>query len=198
MVSPSGCRATARLDVGDARDGCRASAGRAPGRGRTILFQRCPAPARSSRRTRWGAPAGVQYTVLCRQLSSFDEHNTVWGSPGNGVSEKCVTATKQAAETPGGGRDPPRTTNVARRRRAASWSGGAMSAERDRRPMYRRTSPEAATDSEPLSPLPAHRSHGRLIAHSDNSTPSRTSPTPRESSTSQAPYSSMDSYVPRF
>ena len=73
-----------------------------------------------------------------------------------------------------------------------------MSAERDRRPMYRRTSPETATDSEPPPPLPAHRSHGHLIAHTDNSTPPRTSLTPRESSTSQASYSPMVSNVPRF
>jgi hypothetical protein len=50
-----------------------------------VLFQRCPAPARAKRKTSWGLPAGVQYTVLCRQRSSFVRPNTVSGSPGNGV-----------------------------------------------------------------------------------------------------------------
>jgi hypothetical protein len=82
---------------------------------------------------------GVPYTVLCRRRSSFDGHNTVWGSPGNGLPENCVTATKQAVETPGGGRNRPRITTASRHRRAASRSGGAMSAERDGRPVHRRT-----------------------------------------------------------
>jgi hypothetical protein len=97
--------------------------------------------ARESRATlspRRRATAGVQYTVLCRQLSSFDEHNTVWGSPGNGATEKRLSAGKQAAETPGGGRDHPSRTNASRHRRAASRSPGATSAERDGRPVNRR------------------------------------------------------------
>jgi hypothetical protein len=59
-------RASARPDVGDTRDGCRASAGRAPSRGRSILFQRCPAPAPAIRKTDWGATAGVQSLRTCR------------------------------------------------------------------------------------------------------------------------------------
>jgi hypothetical protein len=98
--------------------------------------------------TRRRAPAGVQYTVLCRQRSSFDEHNTVWGSPGNGLSENCATATKQAVESPGGGRNRPRMTIASRHRRAASRSGGAMSAERDGRPVGRRTGPGALLRNE--------------------------------------------------
>jgi hypothetical protein len=93
------------------------------------------APLSTKRR----APAGVQYTVLCRLRSSFDGHNTVWGSPGSGLPEKSVTATKQAVETPEGGRIRPSATNTTRHRRAASRSGGATSAERDGRPVGRRT-----------------------------------------------------------
>jgi hypothetical protein len=89
--------------------------------------------------TRHRATAGVQYTVLCRQLSSFDEHNTVWGSPGSGVSEKCFTGSEQAVETTGGGWNRTSTTNTPRHRRAASRSEGATSAARDGRPMLRRT-----------------------------------------------------------
>jgi hypothetical protein len=92
------------------------------------------APLSTKRR----APAGVQYTVLCRLRSSFDGHNTVWGSPGNGLPEKCATATKQAVETPERGRDHPSRTNASRHRRAASRSKGATSAERDGRPVERR------------------------------------------------------------
>jgi hypothetical protein len=128
-----------RLTSGTQGTGCRASAGRSPGEGEPVLFQRCPAPPRATRRTNWGAPAGVQYTVLCRLRSSFDGHNTVWGSPGSGLPEKSVTATKQAVETPEGGRIRPSATNTTRHRRAASRSGGATSAERDGRPVGRRT-----------------------------------------------------------
>jgi hypothetical protein len=92
---------------------------------------------RPHRSTRRRAPAGVQFTVLCRLRSSFDGHNTVWGSPGNGFPEKCVTATKQAVETPGGGRTSGRTMNAPCHRRAASRNGGATSAERDGRPVDR-------------------------------------------------------------
>jgi hypothetical protein len=56
---PSDARAT--------RDGCRASAGRLPGERRPNLLQRCPAPARATRRTNWGAPAGVQSLRMCRR-----------------------------------------------------------------------------------------------------------------------------------
>jgi hypothetical protein len=35
-------------------------------RGRSILLQRCPAPARAIRRTDWGATAGVQSLRMCR------------------------------------------------------------------------------------------------------------------------------------
>jgi hypothetical protein len=44
-------RAPVTAGAGETRDGCRASAGRSPGGGRSILFQRCPAPARAMRRT---------------------------------------------------------------------------------------------------------------------------------------------------
>jgi hypothetical protein len=56
---PSDARAT--------RDGCRASAGRLPGKRRSNLLQRCPAPARATRRTNWGVPAGVQSLRMCRR-----------------------------------------------------------------------------------------------------------------------------------
>jgi hypothetical protein len=92
----------------------------------------------AQRSTRCGAPAGVRYTALCRQRSRSDGHNAVWGSLGNGVTEKRVTATKKAVETPGGGRGRARTTEASRHRRAASRSGGATSAERDDRSMSRR------------------------------------------------------------
>jgi hypothetical protein len=104
-----------------------------------LLVLRWGRESRAPLSTRRRAPAGVQYTVLCRCRSSVDGHNTVWGSPGNGLSEKCATATKQAVETPGGGRDHPRRTNASRHRRAASRSGGATSAERDGRPVGWRT-----------------------------------------------------------
>jgi hypothetical protein len=44
---------TVTSDAGATRDGCRAAAGRPPGEGRPKLFQRCPAPARATGRTRW-------------------------------------------------------------------------------------------------------------------------------------------------
>jgi plasmid stabilization system protein ParE len=72
------------------------------------------------------------------------------GSLGNGVTEKCVTATEQAVETPEGGRDRPRTTTASRHRRAASRSGGAMSAERDGRPVLG----NAVSAPHNLGPLP--------------------------------------------
>jgi hypothetical protein len=55
-----------------------------------IRHFRCPLGPKNHvplRSTRIRAPAGVQYTVLCRFRSSFDGHNTVWGSPGNGLPE---------------------------------------------------------------------------------------------------------------
>jgi hypothetical protein len=58
--------------------------------------------------------------------------------PARRLPEKRATATKQAVETPGGGRNRPRTMNAPRHRRAASRSGGATSAERDGRPVHRR------------------------------------------------------------
>jgi hypothetical protein len=64
---------------------------------------------------------------------------------GRRVTEKCVTATEKAVETPGGGRSRPRMTNAPRHRRAASRSGGATSAERDGRPVSRRTVLRGAT-----------------------------------------------------
>jgi hypothetical protein len=72
--------------------------------------------------------------------------------PGNGLPDKRATATEQAVETPGGGRDRLSSSNAPRHRRAASRSGGATSAERDGRPVFRRTSPETATDFEPSDP----------------------------------------------
>jgi hypothetical protein len=51
------------------------------------------------------------------------------GTLGERASEKRVTATKKAVETPGGGRRHSRMTNATRHRRAASRSGGATSAE---------------------------------------------------------------------
>jgi hypothetical protein len=161
----------------------------APLTGAPLLELRRARESRAPLSPRRRVPAGVQYTVLCRQLSSFDEHNTVWGSPGNGLPEKCVTATEQAVETPGGGRDRPRTTNVARHRRAASRSGGATNAEHDGRPVRRRTrhrgaaaergSPPRAFRRTSFSisaptPVPAQRSHGHFDAQSDDSTPPRT------------------------
>jgi hypothetical protein len=103
-------RAPTTSDAGGRRDGCRASVGRSPGELTSILFQRCPAPERAARRTSWRCPP-----------------------------EASATTTKQAVESPGGGRDRPRTTNVTRHRRAASRNGGATSAERDGRPVERRT-----------------------------------------------------------
>jgi hypothetical protein len=58
-------------------------------------------------------------------------------SAGGAPREKRATATKQAVETPGGGRDHPSRTSASRHRRAASRSGGATSAERDGRPVKR-------------------------------------------------------------
>jgi hypothetical protein len=69
------------------------------------------------------------------------------GTLGNSVPKKCVTATKKAVETPSGGRDRPSTVNAPRHRWAASRSGGATSAERDGRPVLRRTIPTASADS---------------------------------------------------
>jgi hypothetical protein len=93
--------------------------------------------SRAALSTRLRAPAGVPSTVLRRQRPSFNGHNAVGGSPGNGIPEKRVTATKKAVETPGGGRDRTRATKASRHRRAASRSGGATSAEWDGRPVQR-------------------------------------------------------------
>jgi hypothetical protein len=109
--------------------------------------------------TRHRSPAGVPYTVLCRRRSSFDGHNAVWGSPGNGLPETRATATKQAVETPGGGRDRMSAKNAPSHRRAASRSGGASSAERDGRPVGRETIPDAAAGSESL------RTHDSCARH---------------------------------
>jgi hypothetical protein len=81
------------------------------------------------------------------------------GTLGNRESEKRVTATKKAVETPGGGRYRPRTTNASRHRRAASRSGGATSAERDGRPVELRTIPDAAAGSESI------RTHDSCARH---------------------------------
>jgi hypothetical protein len=64
-----------------------------------LLVLRKARESRAPVSTRRRATAGVQYTVLCRQRPSFHGHNTVWGSPGNGVAETCATATKKAVET---------------------------------------------------------------------------------------------------
>jgi hypothetical protein len=119
-------RATAGVaatpDARRTRNGCRAYAGRHPGEGRPKLFQRCPAPARAQRRTMKNA------------------------------TEKRASATGQAVETPEGGRHLMRTTNVSRHRRAASRSGGAMSAECDGRPVYRRNGPKGAAPHQGKGP----------------------------------------------
>jgi hypothetical protein len=65
------------------------------------------------------------------------------GTLGERASEKRVTATKKAVETPGGGRRHSRMTNATRHRRAASRSGGATSAELDGRPAKPRTQSSA-------------------------------------------------------
>jgi hypothetical protein len=120
------------------------------------------------RSTRIREPAGVPYTALCRRRSSFDGHNAVWGSLGNRVSEKRATATKQAVETPGGGRSRPRMTFASRHRRAASRSGGATSAERDGRPVSLRNGPTASHPRHQdchrqNAPLPTKRPrHGQM------------------------------------
>jgi hypothetical protein len=44
--------ATATSEARGTTDGCRGTAGRPPGEGRPVLFQRCPAPARATRRIR--------------------------------------------------------------------------------------------------------------------------------------------------
>jgi hypothetical protein len=54
---------------------------------------------------------------LCHRRSSLDAHNAVWGSPGNGVTEKRVTATKKAVETTGGDRPTPPQGGEPERRR---------------------------------------------------------------------------------
>jgi hypothetical protein len=132
------------------------------------------------------AREGVQwYTALCRQHSSFDGRNAVWGSPGNGLPEKCVTATEQAVETPGGGRwrssswcstpplgvEPERRRDQRRTRRQAggsenrvpaSASGTASSAGAPVRPPvpgHGRTATATATASRP-----------RPLAHGPNAT----------------------------
>jgi hypothetical protein len=71
-------------------------------------------------------------------------HILTGGTPGNGVAEKRATATEQAVEAPGGGRNRPRTMNAPCHRRAASRSGGATSAERDGRPVHRRNGHSSA------------------------------------------------------
>jgi hypothetical protein len=100
--------------------------------------------------TRGRATAGVPYTALCRQRSSSHGHNAVWGSPGNGLPEKRATATKKAVEPPGGGRCHSRRTGRSSHRRAASRSGGAMSAERDGRPVGRGNSLWVVAGSESI------------------------------------------------
>jgi hypothetical protein len=127
-------------DARRTRNGCRAYAGRHPGEGRPKLFQRCPAPARAQRRTMKDA------------------------------TEKRASATGQAVETPEGGRHLMRTTNVSRHRRAASRSGGAMSAECDGRPVYRRNGPKGAAaerGSPPAAGAAAAFSVSRSVSGSD-------------------------------
>jgi succinate dehydrogenase / fumarate reductase iron-sulfur subunit len=96
----------------------------------------CAAEARESRaplRTRRRAPAGVPYTALCRQRSSSEGHKAVWGSPGNGLPEKRVTATKrpsrrlEVAGTTRAGRTPQATAGRragAEARRAPNATAG--------------------------------------------------------------------------
>jgi hypothetical protein len=346
FTRPLGTRnpATARPDVGDTRDGCRASAGRSSGRGRSILFQRCPAPARAARRTsrrrlpenrapatqagrrdarRWptalehedrhtppqggepkrrrdkrrtrrqagvsekraqgrccharfsgtrvaepviaeeettdrrpkrdrrndwlrvpwapGVPrppvcpfscsAGPKSHELSRALDIAPRRGLTSGTRGTGAGHPPVALRaeagrfsfsgarlpharheepaggayrriglqprKQAVETPEGGRRRSNTRIVTRHRRAASRSGGA--AERDGRPVLRRNG--SRVDSGPTShenPLTAHRPHGHLIACSDNSTPSRTSPSHRPFNTQQVQNWQMDSNILKF
>jgi hypothetical protein len=79
--------------------------------------------------------------------------------PGNGLPDKRATATEQAVETPGGGRDRLSSSNAPRHRRVASRSGGATSAERDGRPVYRRNRPRGAA-AERGSPKRAWRMPG--------------------------------------
>jgi hypothetical protein len=69
---------------------------------------------------------------------------------GRRVTEKGATATEKAVETTGGGRSRPRMTDATRHRRAASRSPGATSAERDGRPVSRRTIPDTAAGPESI------------------------------------------------
>jgi hypothetical protein len=73
------------------------------------------------------------------------------GTLGNGVAEKRVTATEQAVETPRGGTTRTSMMNVPCHLRAVSRSGGATSAERDGRPVERRTFPDVAAGSRSIS-----------------------------------------------
>jgi hypothetical protein len=147
-------RATAGLsatpDARSTRTGCRASAGRLAGEGRPTVFRRCPAPARAKRRTIGAHRRDVPLleNVLLTPRSRVGTFSRV-AIPGSGAPEKRVTATKQAVETPGGGRNRPRMKDAPRHRRAASRSGGAMSAERDGRPVRRRTRCSATPRSVP-------------------------------------------------
>ena len=142
--------ATATPDARGPRDGCRASAARSPGERWSVRFPRCPAPARAKRRTRWKR-----------------------------LPENCVTASKEAVETPGGGRDRLSSSDAPRHRRVASRSGGATSGECDGRPVERRVISDAVAAGSEATRTSDSCAWYRLRYHSSAEQP-RTRPLARQ------------------
>jgi hypothetical protein len=117
-----------------------------------LLVHRGPRESRASLSTRRGAPAGVPSLRMCRRRFEHPWAHSQGGTPGNGVPKKRAPATKQAIETPGGGRKRSSTRIATCHRRAASRSGGATSAERDGR-WSGGLSPTPPRDPSPSEPM---------------------------------------------
>jgi hypothetical protein len=114
--APAGVPATS--DVGNTRDGCRASAGRAPGEGQPVLLQRCLAPARAKRRTPWWPPGELRHS---HQAGRRDARR--WPKP----SEDDIRLTPPQGGEPERRRDQRRT-----RRQAGGAENGPRSAAAER------------------------------------------------------------------
>jgi hypothetical protein len=82
---PAGVPATP--DARGTRDGCRAAAGRPPDKGRPILLQRCPAPARATRRTQWKRPPEVAETPS--RTKNATRHRRAASRSGGATSAEC-------------------------------------------------------------------------------------------------------------
>jgi hypothetical protein len=113
-------------------DGCRASAGRHPGEGRPKLFQRCPAPARATRRTMRGVTAGVRSLRMCRRRFEHVWAHSQGGHPREGRNEEACIGGEE------GRRDARRwPTPLEDNERLTPPQGGEPERRRDERRMRR-------------------------------------------------------------